>query len=125
MLLYLRSLNSHLRARAHCCFSLCPSVHNALEDHIHGAVRLDNIDWRSTAYLGCVYISFGCLSSRLKLGCGTSLGNPSSYNGGLFTPVEDPSALSERAYTTLVHPAFPRHSVRVKKSTEFCDTTVK
>ncbi|KJA15144.1 hypothetical protein HYPSUDRAFT_48669 [Hypholoma sublateritium FD-334 SS-4] len=55
----------------------------------------------------------------------TFLGNQYSYNDGLFTPAEDLSTLSENEFTTLAHPAFPRYSVRVKKSSDFCDTTVK
>ncbi|KAF6758881.1 serine carboxypeptidase, partial [Ephemerocybe angulata] len=47
-----------------------------------------------------------------------------SYDSGLFTPVEDLSILSETQFTTLEHPAFPKHSVRIKKS-NFCDETVK
>ena len=34
------------------------------------------------------------------------------------------SELSTDSYTALVHPRFPGHRVRVKK-TEFCDNTVK
>lgn len=48
-----------------------------------------------------------------------------SYDNGLFTPAEDLTALSTTAFTTLGHPAFPRYSVRIKKSSDFCDTTVK
>ncbi|KII86255.1 hypothetical protein PLICRDRAFT_43837 [Plicaturopsis crispa FD-325 SS-3] len=47
-----------------------------------------------------------------------------SYDEGLFTPVGDLGALSETAFTTLGHPAFPNYGVRIKKST-FCDETVK
>lgn len=48
-----------------------------------------------------------------------------AYDDGLFTPViESLSALREDRHTTLVHPAYPKHSVRVKKST-FCDASVK
>ncbi|EIN13162.1 serine carboxypeptidase [Punctularia strigosozonata HHB-11173 SS5] len=45
----------------------------------------------------------------------------SNFDAGLFTPVESLSALSDATYTTLAHPAFPKHSVRIKKSTDFCD----
>ncbi|TBU28169.1 serine carboxypeptidase [Dichomitus squalens] len=48
----------------------------------------------------------------------------SRYDDGLFTPFGEPSALSSTAFTELGHPAFPRHSVRVKKS-DFCDGTVQ
>lgn len=47
-----------------------------------------------------------------------------SYDEGLFTPMEDLSLLSESEFTVLGHPAFPRYSVRIKK-TNFCDGTVK
>lgn len=46
-------------------------------------------------------------------------------NDGLFTPVEHLGALSETQFTTLSHPVFPNYSVRIKKSSDFCDTTVK
>jgi cathepsin A (carboxypeptidase C) len=47
-----------------------------------------------------------------------------TYDAGLFTPFEDLSALSEAQFTTLKHPAFPKHGVRIKK-TKFCDGTVE
>ena len=47
-----------------------------------------------------------------------------AYDRSLFSPVEDFSILSETEFTTLSHPLFPRHSVRIKKSS-FCDTTVQ
>ena len=46
------------------------------------------------------------------------------YDGGLFTPVEDLHALSATQYTTLQHPNFPTHSVRIKQS-HFCDGEVQ
>jgi hypothetical protein len=49
----------------------------------------------------------------------------SSYDIGMFTPVEDLNSLNEDVYTTLAHPAFPKHSVRIKKSSHFCDGDVK
>lgn len=39
-------------------------------------------------------------------------------------PVEELSALSESQFTTLSHPVFPNYSVRIKKSSDFCDGTV-
>ncbi|KAH9896619.1 serine carboxypeptidase [Cubamyces lactineus] len=48
----------------------------------------------------------------------------SSYDEGLFTPMGDLSALSSSQYTRLSHPAFPRHSVRVKK-TQICEGEAK
>ncbi|KJA20880.1 hypothetical protein HYPSUDRAFT_68198 [Hypholoma sublateritium FD-334 SS-4] len=54
------------------------------------------------------------------------LKNGHCYGDDLFTPVEDlRSVLSVDEFTTLAHPAFPRYSVRMKKSTDFCDTTVR
>ncbi|KAI0354049.1 serine carboxypeptidase [Trametes cingulata] len=44
----------------------------------------------------------------------------SNYDNGMFTPLGDLSALSSTEFTRLLHPAFPRHAVRVKQST-FCD----
>ncbi|KAH9915468.1 serine carboxypeptidase [Epithele typhae] len=48
----------------------------------------------------------------------------SSYDEGLFTPLEDLGALSSSQFTTLRHPAMPYHSIRIKES-RFCDTGVK
>ncbi|CDO76390.1 hypothetical protein BN946_scf184937.g4 [Trametes cinnabarina] len=48
----------------------------------------------------------------------------SSYAEGLFTPLGDLSALTTEEFTRLEHPAFPRHSVRVKES-RFCDEEVR
>ncbi|KAI0045227.1 serine carboxypeptidase [Auriscalpium vulgare] len=42
-----------------------------------------------------------------------------------YTPVGSLSAVGPDAYTTLTHPLFTRHSVRIKQTTDFCDTTVK
>ncbi|KAF9220866.1 serine carboxypeptidase [Gyrodon lividus] len=47
-----------------------------------------------------------------------------SYNDGLFTPVEQLSALSVNSFTTLSHPIFPNYNVRIKQSDSFCDGTV-
>ncbi|OJT03086.1 Carboxypeptidase Y -like protein [Trametes pubescens] len=46
------------------------------------------------------------------------------YDAGLFTPVSDLRSISDSAYTTLTHPQFPKHSVRIKES-QFCDGTVR
>ena len=56
--------------------------------------------------------------------CSTYQPDSQAYDHGLFSPVEDFSILSETEFTTLSHPFFPRHSVRVKKSS-FCDATVQ
>ncbi|TCD70779.1 hypothetical protein EIP91_001810 [Steccherinum ochraceum] len=45
------------------------------------------------------------------------------YDAGLFSPVENLQLLSAEQFTTLWHPTFPKHSVRVKKS-RFCDGAV-
>jgi len=45
------------------------------------------------------------------------------FDAGLFSPLGDLNALSVSGFTTLSHPAFPKHSVRVKKS-HFCDGKV-
>ncbi|KAF7315211.1 Carboxypeptidase [Mycena indigotica] len=50
--------------------------------------------------------------------------SPQQYDSGLFVPFESLSLLSESKFTTLGHPAFPNHSVRIKKSS-FCDPTVQ
>ncbi|KAM5543857.1 hypothetical protein V8D89_002474 [Ganoderma adspersum] len=48
----------------------------------------------------------------------------SAYDDGLFTPLGDLSVLSSTEFTTLSHPAFSRHKVRVKQS-HFCDESVR
>ena len=47
------------------------------------------------------------------------------YDAGLFSPVETLSSLSASDYTVLSHPVFPRHTARIKKVSDFCDTTVQ
>ncbi|KAJ7596544.1 serine carboxypeptidase [Mycena floridula] len=49
--------------------------------------------------------------------------SPLSVNLADFKPQEDLYTLSETSFTVLKHPAFPRHAVRIKKSS-FCDNTV-
>jgi hypothetical protein len=39
-------------------------------------------------------------------------------------PIDDFSSLTEAEFSHMRHPLFPRHSVRIKKSS-FCDDTVK
>ena len=46
-----------------------------------------------------------------------------SYDAGLFSPMEDLNLLSTAEFTTLNHPFFPNYNVRIKKS-DFCDGTV-
>lgn len=46
------------------------------------------------------------------------------YNAGMFTPLGELGSLTASEFTTLAHPAFPRHSVRVKQS-HFCDDSVR
>jgi len=53
----------------------------------------------------------------------TGFRSSSQYDDGLFSPVEDLAALSGTHFTTLKHPLFPNHGVRIKKS-NFCDGTV-
>ncbi|KAI0673817.1 serine carboxypeptidase [Trametes maxima] len=47
-----------------------------------------------------------------------------TYDAGLFTPISDLHALTVSEYTTLKHPSFPKHSVRIKES-RFCDGGVR
>ncbi|KAL1939246.1 hypothetical protein VTO73DRAFT_10049 [Trametes versicolor] len=46
------------------------------------------------------------------------------YDTGLFTPLGDLSLLSTTEFTQLAHPAFPRHSARIKQS-HFCNETAR
>lgn len=52
------------------------------------------------------------------------LGNTADNDLGFFTPMESLSYLSEQEFTTLKHPIFPNHNVRIKKS-NFCDSNVR
>jgi hypothetical protein len=48
-----------------------------------------------------------------------------AYDDGLFSPVvESLGELRDDAFTTLRHPVYPNHGVRIKKS-QFCDEGVK
>lgn len=49
---------------------------------------------------------------------------PTSYDAGLFAPLEGLGLLSTSGFTTLGHPVFPKYNVRIKKS-DFCDGTVR
>ena len=76
-----------------------------------------------------VLLSFGSAvttvaGAQYPLGAGSSWGTSAPYDAGLFTPLQDLSALSLTEYTTLRHPQFPAHSVRVKQS-RFCDSGVQ
>ena len=48
-----------------------------------------------------------------------------TYDSGLISPIEDLDELSPTEFTTLVHPAYPSHSVRIKQTSGFCDDTVR
>jgi hypothetical protein len=52
----------------------------------------------------------------------TPLAWPSRVTGG--EEVSQLSHVRSEEYTTLSHPAFPKHSVRVTRVEGFCDTTV-
>lgn len=63
-------------------------------------------------------------SAVFKSQVGSEYGSYDSYDTGLFSPVDSLSALSTDEFTTLSHPAFPKHSARIKKTDGFCDDTV-
>jgi cathepsin A (carboxypeptidase C) len=77
--------------------------------------------WLNAVTLGLVCWASSSLAQQQFLNIPSGY---EAYNDGLFSPAEDLSILSESEFTTLGHPAFPRYSVRVKKSS-FCDETVK
>ncbi|KAL1939260.1 hypothetical protein VTO73DRAFT_10063 [Trametes versicolor] len=73
--------------------------------------------------------------SGLAFACASAGGEPASqaiftqnayteYDVGLFTPLGDLSLLSTTEFTRLAHPAFPRHSARIKQS-HFCNETAR
>ena len=81
-----------------------------------------------TALLGLVAAAtaqsfFGVGEPQAHLALG--LGHKPTYDARttLFNPLESFDALSSSTYTTLAHPAFPKHQVRIKNS-DFCDGTV-
>ena len=69
----------------------------------------------TTSFLGLVPVALGTAQVLL---------HPEQYDAGLFTPFEDLRALSSLEYTTLRHPQFPAHSVRIKES-RICDGDVR
>ncbi|KAL0949670.1 hypothetical protein HGRIS_009708 [Hohenbuehelia grisea] len=72
------------------------------------------------------YASYGGipLTGQVPMGPGSGFAVANEpFDAGLFTPLEALNALSEAEFTTFGHPAFPRYSVRAKK-TRWCDTTV-
>lgn len=69
-------------------------------------------------------IVFGNVDARIPSN-GLRVNSFESYDSGLFSPLEDLSLLSTSSFTTLGHPAFPSYNVRIKRSTDFCDGTVK
>ncbi|KAG8907161.1 hypothetical protein FRB99_005133, partial [Tulasnella sp. 403] len=48
-----------------------------------------------------------------------------SMNMSWAATVQSLSSLSSDDFTTLQHPAFPGHSVRIKYAKDFCDPTVR
>lgn len=60
-----------------------------------------------------------------QVGSDSGFGYGSAYDAGLFSPpVDSLSALSTEEFKVLKHPAFPRHSARIKKTDGFCDESV-
>ena len=55
-----------------------------------------------------------------------NINQASSYDAGLFTPLKNFRSFSDTQFSTFGHPAFPQHSVRIKKNPkDFCDSTVR
>jgi cathepsin A (carboxypeptidase C) len=81
--------------------------------------------------LACVFLAARLLqvaaTQQTFFASPTSYGSKgAAYDAGLISPIEDLGALSVDEYTTLVHPAYPHHSVRIKQtSAGFCDDTVR
>lgn len=68
-----------------------------------------------------------CASKWLALLAGVGLAAAQlqfDTQNAFIAPLHLSSITSKDAFTTLNHPRFPNHSVRVKKS-DFCDSTVK
>ena len=75
--------------------------------------------------LGGLALSFAfSLCARAAQAPFQSYASGSSYDHGLFTPLESLAHVSDQEFTMLGHPFFPKHNVRIKQ-TNFCDSTVK
>lgn len=48
-----------------------------------------------------------------------------TYDTGFFTPLETLDSISSDVFTTLKHPFFPIHSVRIKRLSDFCNSTAR
>ena len=48
-----------------------------------------------------------------------------TYDTGLFAPLESLDLVSSDTFTVLSHPFFPKHSVRIKQLSGFCDTIAR
>ncbi len=73
--------------------------------------------------------------------CRTNVGSPVVFQDPISRPYDyddevattwivgvaerDLSALSEEYYTRLVHPAFPHHSVRIRRTKNFCERNAR
>lgn len=101
------------------------NANDVVEVNIRRFTYLGGCGKRPATGLWCVVQLRTSSESRTLTIEPTRTGTYESYSDGLFTPAEDLSALSTNEFTTLAHPAFPRYSIRMKKSTDFCDTTVK
>lgn len=51
--------------------------------------------------------------------------DPAANHSKWSAAVKSLSALSSEEFTTLQHPTFPSHSVRIKRVDDWCDSTVK
>jgi hypothetical protein len=49
---------------------------------------------------------------------------PLSWHTGASSAPTRLSAVGNKEFTTLSHPAFPKHAVRISRVDGFCDTTV-
>ena len=47
------------------------------------------------------------------------------HDTGLFAPLESLDLVPSDTFTVLSHPFFPKHSVRIKQLSGFCDTTAR
>ncbi|KAI0644056.1 serine carboxypeptidase [Trametes meyenii] len=76
------------------------------------------------APLACVALGLPYVGAwRTSLDTNAGQSTFSTYDDGMFTPIGELSHLSTSSFTRLAHPAFPQHSVRVKRS-RFCDGEV-
>lgn len=72
-----------------------------------------------------VLVTLFVLASKIYYGWTSELTSRVHNIEAYFLPLEDLSTLPTSEFTTLGHYLFPKYGIRIKRSTDFCDETVK